>query len=67
MNQILVYLAIALGIIVLIFSLQNMSSVDVNFLIWSAKIPTVMLILGTYLLGMFSGWALLAIFKTTVT
>jgi len=67
MNRILVYLAIALGIIVLIFSLQNMSSVDVNFLIWSAKIPTVMLILGTYLLGMFSGWALLAIFKTTVT
>lgn len=67
MNQILVYLAIAFGIVVLIFSLQNMAAVDVTFLIWSASIPKVLLILGTYLLGMFSGWALLAIFKTTVT
>ncbi|MFN5297020.1 MAG: lipopolysaccharide assembly protein LapA domain-containing protein [Planctomycetaceae bacterium] len=67
MNQILVYLAIAFGIVVLIFSLQNMGAVDVTFLIWTASIPKVLLILGTYLLGMFSGWALLAIFKTTVT
>jgi len=67
MNQILVYLAIAFGIVVLIFSLQNMAAVDVTFLIWTASIPKVLLILGTYLLGMFSGWALLAIFKTTVT
>ena len=67
MNQILVYLSIAFGIVVLIFSLQNMAAVDVTFLIWSASIPKVLLILGTYLLGMFSGWALLAIFKTTVT
>jgi lipopolysaccharide assembly protein A len=67
MNQILVYLAIAFGIVVLIFSLQNMAAVDVTFLIWSASIPKVLLILGTYLLGMFSGWALLALFKTTVT
>lgn len=67
MNQILVYLAIAFGIVVLIFSLQNMAAVDVTFLIWTASIPKVLLILGTYLLGMFSGWALLALFKTTVT
>jgi uncharacterized integral membrane protein len=67
MNQILVYLAIAFGIVVLIFSLQNMGAVDVTFLIWTASIPKVLLILGTYLLGMFSGWALLALFKTTVT
>ncbi len=67
MNQILVYLAIDFGIVVLIFSLQNMAAVDVTFLIWSASIPKVLLILGTYLLGMFSGWALLALFKTTVT
>ena len=67
MNQILVYLAIAFGIVVLIFSLQNMAAVDVTFLIWSASIPKVLLILGTYLLGMFSGWALLVLFKTTVT
>lgn len=67
MNQILVYLAIALGIIVLIFALQNMAAVNITFLLWSANMPKVLLILGTYLLGMFSGWALLAIFKTTVT
>jgi uncharacterized integral membrane protein len=67
MNQILVYLAIAFGIVVLIFSLQNMGAVDVTFLVWTASIPKVLLILGTYLLGMFSGWALLALFKTTET
>jgi uncharacterized integral membrane protein len=67
MNQILVFLAIDFGIVVLIFSLQNMGAVDVTFLIWTASIPKVLLILGTYLLGMFSGWALLALFKTTVT
>lgn len=67
MNQILVFLAIDFGIVVLIFSLQNMGAVDVTFLVWTASIPKVLLILGTYLLGMFSGWALLALFKTTVT
>jgi uncharacterized integral membrane protein len=67
MNQILVYLAIDFGIVVLIFSLQNMGAVDVTFLVWTASIPKVLLILGTYLLGMFSGWALLALFKTTET
>jgi uncharacterized integral membrane protein len=67
MNQILVYLAIAFGIVVLIFSLQNMGAVDVTFLVWTASIPKVLLILGTYLLGMFSGWALLALYKTTET
>jgi uncharacterized integral membrane protein len=67
MNQILVFLAIDFGIVVLIFSLQNMGAVDVTFLVWTASIPKVLLILGTYLLGMFSGWALLALFKTTET
>jgi uncharacterized integral membrane protein len=67
MNQILVYLAIDFGIVVLIFSLQNMGAVDVTFLVWTASIPKVLLILGTYLLGMFSGWALLALYKTTET
>jgi uncharacterized integral membrane protein len=67
MNQILVFLAIDFGIVVLIFSLQNMGAVDVTFLVWTASIPKVLLILGTYLLGMFSGWALLALYKTTET
>jgi uncharacterized integral membrane protein len=53
--------------VVLIFSLQNMGAVDVTFLVWTASIPKVLLILGTYLLGMFSGWALLALYKTTET
>jgi uncharacterized integral membrane protein len=44
-----------------------MGAVDVTFLVWTASIPKVLLILGTYLLGMFSGWALLALYKTTET
>jgi uncharacterized integral membrane protein len=50
-------------IAVVIFSFQNRTSVDVSFLFWSISMPKVFLILGTYLLGMFSGWGLLELAK----
>lgn len=55
------------ALVVLIFAIQNLGSVDVSFLMWSMTVPKVLLILGTYVLGVFSGWGLLALIKAWVT
>jgi putative membrane protein len=56
-------LAVLFLILILVFAVQNRSSVDVAFLLWSMSLPKVFLILGTYVLGMFSGWGLLEVAK----
>ena len=56
-------LAILLLLVVVVFSLQNRESVSVAFLVWSLSVPKVFLILGTYVLGMLSGWGLVALVK----
>ena len=60
-------LAALFALVVLIFAIQNLGSVDVSFLMWSMTVPKVLLILGTYVLGVFSGWGLLAVIKAWVT
>ncbi|MGA2705305.1 MAG: LapA family protein [Isosphaeraceae bacterium] len=49
--------------VIVIFSVQNRAWVDVSFLHWSMSMPTVFLILGTYVLGMLSGWGLVELIK----
>jgi uncharacterized integral membrane protein len=56
-------LAVCFLLAIVVFSVQNRASVDVSFLFWSASIPKVFLILGTYLLGMVSGFGLLHLLK----
>jgi lipopolysaccharide assembly protein A len=56
-------LAILLLLVVVVFSLQNRESVSLAFLVWSLSVPKVFLILGTYVLGMLSGWGLVALLK----
>jgi uncharacterized integral membrane protein len=56
-------LAVVLLVAIVVFSLQNRAAVDVAFLAWSVSIPKVFLILGTYLLGMVTGWGLLELLK----
>jgi uncharacterized integral membrane protein len=56
-------LAVILLILVIVFAVQNMASTDVAFLAWSISLPKVFLILGTYLLGMLSGWGVLELLK----
>ena len=53
-------LAIVLLLLVLAFAIQNRETVGVSFLVWSLAIPKVFLILGTYVIGMLSGWRRLA-------
>ncbi len=50
-------------VVIVIFSVQNRASMDVSFLVWSMTMPKVFLILGNYVLGMFSGWGLVEVIK----
>jgi uncharacterized integral membrane protein len=55
--------AVLLFLMVGIFSFQNWGAVDLSFLVWTTTVPKVFLILGTYLLGMVSGWGLVELLK----
>lgn len=67
MNYVIGTLAVVLLVVVLIFSFQNREAVDVSFLFWSSSIPKFFLILGTYLLGMLSGWGAVELVKRALT
>ena len=56
-------LAIIALVAIVIFSIQNMEAIDVSFLIWSASISKVVVIIGTYVLGMLTGWGLVELIK----
>ena len=60
-------IAVLLFITILIFSIQNLEIVDVRLLTWSMQIRKVVLIMGTYLLGMLSGWGAVEIVKRAIT
>jgi uncharacterized integral membrane protein len=60
-------LAIVLLIAVLVFAIQNREAVSVLFLVWSLSIPKVFLILGTYVLGILSGWGAVEVVKRVRT
>ena len=51
---------------ILIFAVQNLAAVDVSFLVWSINIPKVVVILGSYVLGMVTGWGLVEVIKLAV-
>jgi len=56
-------LAIVLLVAIAIFAVQNLDAVEVSFLTWSVNMPKVFVILGTYVLGMLSGWGLVELLK----
>ncbi len=60
-------IAVLLFITILIFSIQNLEIVDVRLLTWSIQVRKVFLIMGTYLLGMLSGWGAVEIVKRAIT
>ena len=56
-------IAVLLLIIIVAFAIQNLEATEVSFLFWSVNISKIFLILGTYVLGMFSGWGLVELIK----
>ena len=56
-------LAIVVLVFMVVFAIQNLGMVDVSFLVWSASMPKVLVILGTYVLGMLTGWGMIDLIK----
>src|SRR5262245_1426222 len=63
MNYVKGMLAVVLLLVVLVLAIQNRAGVDVSFLFWSFRSPKVLLILGTYLLGMVTGFGVVELIK----
>lgn len=56
-------IAVVLLVLIGIFAVQNLQAVKVSFLKWSVNAPQVFVILGTYFLGMVTGWGLVGMLK----
>jgi uncharacterized integral membrane protein len=54
--------AYAIGIVALIFVIQNLETVQVNFLLWTVKMPRALMLLLVFLAGAAASW-LVATFK----
>ena len=63
MRYVTTALLIVLSLVVLTFAIQNREPVDVAFLVWSMSLRKIYLVLGTYVLGMLSGWGVVEIAK----
>lgn len=57
----------ALGLLaVVVFAVQNLQVVEVDFLFWSLKLSKFLVILSSYLLGMLTGSAVVTLVKRYV-
>lgn len=63
MHYVTTALAVIALIAVIIFSVQNLEAIEVSFLTWSMSMSKVVVIIGSYLLGMVSGWGLVSLIK----
>jgi putative membrane protein len=63
MNYVMGAVTVLLLILITIFSIQNLESIDLSFLVWSISVPKALLILGIYVLGMVSGWGVVELVK----
>jgi|688.fasta_scaffold105315_1 uncharacterized integral membrane protein len=66
MHYVTTALLIILSLVVLAFAIQNREPVEVAFLMWSISIRKIFLILGTYVLGMLSGWGVVEVAKRVI-
>ena len=49
------FMALLCAIIIIIFSLQNATVIDVKFLFWKLSISRVLVILGSFIIGILVG------------
>lgn len=66
MRYVKISIAVLLLVAITVFAVQNIESVKVSFLGWSVDAPQVFVILGTYVLGMVTGWGLVELLKRTL-
>jgi uncharacterized integral membrane protein len=63
MRYVIGFVVGVLVLAILVFAVQNLEAVDVLFLAWSVHVPKVVVILGSYVLGMVTGWGLVEVIK----
>ena len=66
MRYVYISLIVVVTAIVLLFKIQNFEAVTVSFFGASITMPTSVLIIGVYILGMVSGSALLGLLRGSV-
>lgn len=66
MRYVHISLIVVVTAVVLLFKIQNFEAVTVSFLGASITMPTSVLIIGLYILGMVSGSALLGLLRGSV-
>lgn len=49
-------LAYAIGILAIIFVIQNLETVQVNFLLWTVQMPRALMLLFVFLAGALAAW-----------
>lgn len=63
MRYIYLSLIVAVGVIVLAFKIQNLTAVTVSLFGQSLTVPTSLLVIGVYVLGMLTGGPLLSLVR----
>lgn len=63
MRYVYIVLVILVSAVVLLFNIQNLTTVTVSLLGASVTMPVSLLIVGTYILGMLTGGALLSVLR----
>lgn len=64
MRYVYILLIVVLTAVVLLFKIQNLTAVTVSFIGASMTMPVSFLILGVYILGMFTGSAVFGLLRT---
>ncbi len=65
-RYIYITLIVIISAIILLFKFQNLENITVSFLSMSITIPTSLLVIIVYVLGMLTGGSLLAFIRTLV-
>ena len=66
MRLIQAVLFLAFLLLIGVFAAQNTGVVTVNFLAWNLQQPIALLTVAVYVLGMLSGWAVLAFMRRSL-
>lgn len=66
MRYVYIALIVLFTAMVLLFKFQNLETVTVSFLNMSATLPVSLLVIGVYVLGMFTGGFVLALVRSLV-
>lgn len=67
MRYVYIGLVVVASAIVLLFKVQNLTAVTVSFLGMSVTMPTFLLVIGIYFLGMLTGSSLVALLRGWVS